>query len=483
MLQRIQIINRLCTITVAVALVLLCVPVQVSAKESADLSHSGNAVYTVRYDENEREDDFDLSAHLRTKKDIMLYGQRLSLVFNGRLRTDLDSGKSDRDQAFEEKTDERIYQAYLETKNKGGGRIRLGRQWVHEIENTYIDGLHFSGKNDKVDFTVFGGRAVSEFSSTSSHYVYGGRTRLFRGDYEIRLHFILNDEDPYVNDQVGVGFSRSLWDRQAHAYGDVTFLNNRGRRLRLNLSAFISAFNLDVSARYYERLNRSRPDETSDDRIFSEFFRILNTAQKQRQLGLTLTKYFDDFALGGGLNVTSVDDSNPGNRKAIHGYVNLHFFDFFVKDLVLLLQANAIRNKFSEQYAQDFGGPSSITDAEGRDKTLSLSGQFDYRISRHTRIAAGVSYSDYDFFSSINTGQIFTEEAMSVHGALTNVPHLLYQDLGGSFIVRSYFVRLRTPLGPKWEVRLRLGYDQGGLSKNAASRGYKRFLFRLTRRF
>ena len=446
---------------------------------------SGSIIYAFDYDENEREDDFDFSTYLRTRTGVTLRERKVSLVFNGRLRTDLDSGSSDRDRAFEARTDKRIFQAYLDTKDwwPWASGIRIGRQWVHEIESIHMDGIRFSTKSDKANFMVFGGRPVSEFSAVSSHHVYGGQMRLLVGGLDIPLHFLLNDEDRYVNDQAGIGFSRGLWNRQAHAYGDYTLLNGRGRELRAGISSFVSAFNMDVSARYYQRLTESGSDETADDRIFSEYFRILNTSRRLRQLDLTLTKYFSRFAVGGGLNVTAVDRDDSGNRKATHRYVNLHVFDFLANDLSLLLQANIARQQFDSQYAYNIQGSAGATDTRGRDETFSVSGQLDYRADRDTRVSAGVSWSDYDFSSSVNPNVIFTQEAMEAHGVLTNVPHLLTQDLGGDFIVKTYFLRLRKRFASGWEAQLRMSYDRGGLSRNIGNRGYKRVLLRLTRRF
>ncbi len=449
---------------------------------SAD--QSGKLTFTFDYDQNERENDFDFSIGARTEMDTTLYGRQISLVFNGRSRFDMDHGSSDRDRAFEARTDQRVFQAFIDTPTFGESGIRLGRQWIHEIENVHLDGLRFSMKNNKSDLIVFGGRPVSEFSSISSDYVYGGQFRLLPSDSEWRLYFLLNDEAPYVNDQTGIGFSHSLWQRRARVYGDFTLLNGRGRELQLGTLAFIPAIKTDLSARYYQRLQKSRATiDLADDRIFSEYFRILGAAQRLHQFDLTVTKYFNTFAVAGGWNVTAVDNDDSGSRNAMHAYFNLHIFDFIKKDLALLLQANVVRQKFDSQYSYDIAGSSGTVGAESRDVNFGGSGQIDYRMNRDTRFSIGTSYSNYDFSSQADPHVIFTEAASSPIGVLTNVPELLSQDLGGNFIIRTWFFEFRKRLTSKWEIRLRTSYDRSTLSRNIGSRGYKQAFLRLTRRF
>ena len=457
------------------------------SESDTPLDWSGAATFTLDYDENEREDDVDFSTHLRMKMGADLWGRRVSFVFNGRSRFDLDHGSSDRDRAFEKRTDQRVFQAFIETPDRwpGGTGIRLGRQWMHEIENVHLDGLRFSMKNEASDLMIFGGRPVSEFSSTSSDYVYGGQIRWFPFDSELRLYALVNDEDEYVNDQTGIGFSRSFLQRRVRANGDLKFLNGRGREIRGGVSSFIPSVNTDLSAHYYQRLYRSDPDEIAGDRVFSDFFRILTQRQRLQQLNLSFTKYLDSLAFGFGGNATIVNNDDAGNRDAIHVYLNLHVFDFIKKDLALLLQANFVRQTFSSRQSYDINGASGTIDTESRDHTYGASGQLDYQMNRDTRFSTGIAYSTWDFSSDADplVGFDFTEAASSPIGVLTNTPELLSQDLGGEYITRTWFFECKKRFEEKWELRLRASYDRSTLSNNIGSHGYIQAVLRLTRRF
>ena len=452
-------------------------------KSSSQSNLSGYITHSFDYKQNERENDIDASTHLRIKNNFTLNEREVSLVFNGRLRADLDSGDSDRDLALEKQTDVRVFQAYAEVNQLRSpiASFRIGRQWMHEIENVHIDGIRLTTDNQIANYTIFGGRPVSEFSSTKSHFIFGAQAR-FSGKFNLRLNYLANHGGQQVNKQVGVVLSRRLLNNRVNVYGEYKCLNGKGQELRLSMSAFIPSINTDLSARYFQRSNRNNYAEIADDRIFSDYYRILGSAQKLQQSELTLTRYFNRFALGAGVNKTDINDSDPGNRKSIHSYVSLHVFDVIKEGVNLQLQASRVEQEFSDRYVYNVNGTDGITEIASRDKTRFASGEIEYRPHRDLRVSVGVAFSKFNFLSSLDPNVVLTDSAMSPIGVLTNTPHLLIQDLGGHHIVRTSYVRLRKRLTPDWEVRLRVQYDHGEISNNLESQGYRRMLLRFVRR-
>ncbi|MBS0002910.1 MAG: hypothetical protein KFF45_07515 [Thioalkalivibrio sp.] len=82
----------------------------------------------------------------------------------------------DLDQAAD--NDFRLYTAYANLNHAGipGGSLRLGRQFIDEIDFVHFDGASVQLRpTPRVDAKVFGGRPVSFFSGTSGESLYGTR--------------------------------------------------------------------------------------------------------------------------------------------------------------------------------------------------------------------------------------------------------------------------------------------------------------------
>lgn len=476
---------------------------------------SGSVSVLLDYRENERENDFDVGNTLRLKNDSLFRGKG-SFYFHGRHRFDL-SGKTDRDNAHESKTDTRIFQTYFDFRNwaQRPSYLRIGRQWLHDFETVHIDGL-LAGVDDLgiFDLKAFYGRPVSEFVSTESQFVYGAQFGFPFLDTRFRLNYIKNDQSSDImSDQISLFFTRRLLE-QGRLYGEFKRLDSDNRELRAGTSWFVSSMNMDWSLDYYRRLNKypedGDKDAVKDDRLFSEYARVLGQSQEIERTSFNLMKYFNRFAAGAGIinvDVLGGGASDSGNRETQNVYASFHVFDWPLEGLDLSFHAHDLKQRFEQSYLDKIAAENPLPATEllpsdppfpdqdigvtrssvrTRDDAYSLGIQLDYQPNRDLKMSGGFSYSDYDFSTDFERNVALGTAAKrqeSPCGVVACAPELLYSDFGSTHVNRNYFWSSSWQLSPAWRLRLRADYDRSRVSNNYRTRGYKNFRVGLNYRF
>jgi hypothetical protein len=427
--------------------------------------------------------DLDAGAYLRLN--VYPFVNEHSLFhFYGRLRFDLD-GESPTDDALKG-SDQRIFQAYLELRQWPRPLdIRLGRQWVHEVEGVYLDGCRFDvALRHNLGLTLFGGRPASAYSSRQHQYLVGGRASFspFKAT-TLRLTGVRSDEDhPEANDQIGFHVSQTLW-KTCRLYGDYKILNTRDKEIRLGGNGLIPAIQLELRGSYYHRLNRI-PNPRKDDveaRYFSDYFLLLDSVETLDRYALSATKYLGEhFAVGGGFSVTSIKGKeNPTNRESEHYFVSFQVFHLPIKRLTFSVDANLAKASFSNHdetlFTDVFGQQEEVTTTiKQDDQSFFITGQVDYQFSKAFRASVGSAYGDFDFERVMRSDQ----------QVLETVPRsFLFTSDGEKFITRTYFVELDYKLNVNWSTRLLIEYNHSKINTGSDPDDYGRVVSSILYRF
>jgi len=431
------------------------------------------------------QDDYDFSTYLRLELDP-LFHEKASFYFYGRSRIDFDS-ESDIDDALEE-SDHRIFQSYLSLKDipKPFG-LRLGRQWIHEVEGVHLDGLRFDVKKwGDFDFMGFAGRPVSEYTSTDSEQVYGGeiRYRPFRNAL-FRLTIVRSDEDhPIIDDHIGIHWVQKFWNR-VRVYGDYKALNRRSKDFRIGASTFLEPLALDLHGNYYRRVNRTPKPGTDDveGRRFSEFYQLLGTTERLERYGFRATRYFNDqYAISGGLSVINIlDKETPSHRESERYFLTFHIYNFLISNLQLSIDGNYVKARFDSENSytstSTLGDEILTSEIKREEEVFVFSGQLEYQVHKDLKVALGSSYGDYDFSSSVNTSQAFNDYF------LNDGRDLLFSGLGGRFITRTYFAEMRWKIKKDLNAKILAEWDHSKLSANIETEDFARIVASVDYRF
>jgi len=440
----------------------------------------------LEYEEDPVSDhDLDWGQYLRFHAQPLL-SPKNSFHFFGRVRTDFDH-ESSVDEAFA-RSDHRIFQAYGEFRDwLPSTRLRLGRQWIHEVEAVHLDGIRAEWLDaGPFDFMGFAGRPVSAYSSTDGHQVFGGEVRYEPWNSTLfRVTGVRNDEDhPAIDDQVGLHWDQ-YWVPGVRTYAEYTFLNERGKEFRTGGTAFIHPLQVELSGSYYRRVNRSPVPERDDidSRRFSEFYYLLGESEELERYGLTATRFFGEHfsILTGWSQVSILGKDNPSNRNTDRYYGTLSWYDFPIKKMDLSLTGNYVRAKYTSDlsYTVDHAqGTDEVNSRlEGDEETFVITGQLDYELSRAVEMSVGSAYGDYDFSTEIELNQTYSEEFLQFSR------NYLVSGMGGQFITRTFFAEIRWKIRDNLTTRLLGEWDQSEVSANQEDEGYGRLVAGLTWRF
>lgn len=476
-----------CPCVVPVCFVITCAALPVKAEDTedsrlVDFEGSYRAVFDYEQDEIDG-DDLDFKQYLRLNLHPFFH-EKAAFHFYGRVRADIDSDTVT-DKALSQ-SDHRVFQAYAELDGMPARtRVRLGRQWIHEVEGVHVDGaraevMDWSG----VDFMAFGGRAVSAYSSTEGHEVIGGAAgyRPFRGAL-LRLTGVWNDEEnPITDDEVGLYWLQRVGET-SRFHADYKILNRRGKEFRLGASTFIPAWQTELLGNYYRRVNRSPIPERDDvfGRRFSEFHTLLGEVEELDRYGLTGTRYFADrFALSGGCSLIDIRGrENPANRDTERYFLAFHFYDLLLEHMDVSITGNYIHAELESQETQtvEYTGEQVTKEYERDEETFLITGEARYRISPAARVSVGSAYGDFDFSSSVDLDQAYSQEFLDTQLGW------LVSGLGGRFITRTYFAEFRWRIRKELTARFLAELDHSKISANNDTDDYVRLVTGLTYTF
>jgi hypothetical protein len=427
--------------------------------------------------------DLDLANYLRLDVRPFL-GERTLFHFYGRLRFDLDH-ESTEDKALKN-SNQCIFQAFLELHQSPRPLdIRLGRQWVPEVDGAYLDGgrLDFPLGHD-LGVILFGGRPASPYSSGDHQYLAGGRLSFtpFKST-TFWLSGLRSDEgDPNSNDQIGFHINQNIW-RVCNLYGDYKFLNNRSKALRIGGNGVIQPFQLELRGSYYNRINRT-PTPKRDDvdgRYFSDYFLLLNSVEELDSYTFNATKYLgESLAVTAGIAVTRIrGEENPTNRDSEHYFFSLQLFDLFMKRLTFSVDVNCARARLSNRSKTLFkdldGSEEEITTIiKQDDQTFFITGQVDYSFPIGLKAAVGSAYGDFDFDRSMESNQPVLETLPRSFLATAD---------GDRFITRTYFVDLDYKFNKSWSSKLLLEYNHSKINTGSDPGDYGRIVSSILYRF
>lgn len=452
------------------------------AGEKWGLKGSFRTVFEYEEDEIAGEDS-DLKSYLRLEVDPFK-NDRISFYFYGRTRLDLDS-ESETDHVFGS-SDTRIFQAYLEVKDLPDSfSIRGGRQWVHEVEGVYFDGILIGASPfSKFDILIFGGRPVSEYSSTDAQSIYGGSITCHPLKHTVfSADAVRSDEDnPIVNDHVSLHLKQRIGNHTRLIF-DQKFLNRRSRDFRFGGNAYIKPAGLELRWNFYKILNRYaiRRKDDIEARYYSGYYLLLDETEEIERFDISATKYFGNrFSCSVGFSFTNIiGKENPTNRDSRHGFISIQVYDLLIQRLTISLDANWAAADVSGSWTEVFVDvDKSITTTTVRtrqkDETFFISGEFEYFFLKGLSVSLGMTYGDFDFERAINTNQSVSDLVPA---------SLLVTNVGEKFITRTFFAEASWKINRTWSLRLLAEHNRSKINTATDTDDYMRIVTSLRCRF
>ncbi|RJP25380.1 MAG: hypothetical protein C4527_17065 [Candidatus Omnitrophota bacterium] len=273
----------------------------------------------------------------------------------------------------------RYYTGYVDVKAVGfeDSRLRLGRQYLDEIDYAHFDGATYRfSPIDFLDITLFGGRPITYYSSTSADAIYGTNV-----EYQITpqtksaVRYYRYDADSFRDDLAAV----ELWhmftpEQQAHV--EFSLLDGEPYQLQTDYYGRSDSMDLDVTVQVI-RLFDSIGDHTIN---FNPYFPLLYDYEPFTYGALNLTKGLGTYvALVGGFDIREADSiGNPvsahTNRDFVRGTAGIELYP--IDQLTL-----SVNGEF--------------WDVDPSDEFTGVSGEVEYRPSKQWTLTAGAEYGEY----------------------------------------------------------------------------------------
>jgi hypothetical protein len=317
------------------------------------------------------------------------FSGRLDVYFSGRLNKDIDgttqSLLTDRFVSIEDIDDswqDQVYQLYANWKDpQRRFRLKLGRQYVEDVGWIHMDGgfLRILEK-EKINGSIFLGKPVSYYSSTSDDWTagYTVNVSLLDGN-KTRLSYVRYQDDRVSrNDDLATLDTWQRFGNQTRAHGSISFLDDEFRMAGIDVFYIAPDGSYDL----YMQLNRYG-DLGNQSREYDALTGILGNREK-----FTLFSVRSSFILkpwltiSPGLSSRIVDGSDQDNRN--RGFENYDCtFNITPDD------------------NWDTSVSINYWDVENSDHFFGLTGEVDYHKSKDWEVTVGTSYMDYEYHFDI----------------------------------------------------------------------------------
>lgn len=273
----------------------------------------------------------------------------------------------------------RLYTAYVNLNQAGatGASLRLGRQFVDEIDFVHFDGVSARLRpTARIDAQVFGGKPVSFFSGTSGETLYGARGE-FRATPRARGAgtFYRYDGSEVTDDLLSLeGWYRwSLW---AQSYLKYSWLNSDPYILQSDHFVRADRAGLDISVQTVSLL-----EPVSESTLnFNPYFPLLNSFTPFDFASVLAIKDLGDHAsLRAGFDLRSADNvddpvtvfNNRNFRRGILGFE--------------LRPTDTLTVALDAEYWK----------VDDDDRFTGFSGELEYRPTSRWTFTGGAEYGEY----------------------------------------------------------------------------------------
>jgi hypothetical protein len=391
--------NR-CFVTVALLALCLCVanPLTWSQESSesaktadsdvfwGSMKVSGTLNSTFRYESFDDWDDSDIHEYLSLQfKDIIK--DRVDAAFSMMWHEDLNGidanpawGDPFLDLDYTSNNRVKYYTGYADIKRLGfeESYLRLGRQYLSEIDHAHFDGATYQfSPSSEWDITLFGGRPVTYYSSTTGDAIFGTNIAYaFSQKLKTAVRYYRYDTEQFCDDL----FAAELWWKltpNVMTHHEVSILDDSPYLWQSDLYARIDSVDVDVNVQII-RMFETIGDHTIN---FNPAFAFLSGYEPYTYGSIFTTKGLGKYvSLVGGLDVRETDTTtNPVSRDVNRDYFRITAGAEFYPTEQLTLSVNGEFWDVDPQ-SEEFTG---------------ITGEIEYKPSKNWSLAAGVDYGEY----------------------------------------------------------------------------------------
>ena len=403
----------------------------------SEFSGSLKMRYKGRFLEGEDGSDQDFYESLRLN-----YGDpssdKFSAVFFGTLREDLEDPSSmfrSIDDTHDITLRGYLYEFYANVKLSGLiDNVKIGRQYLYDVENLHFDGIHLSLKPFKnVRFTAYGGIPVHFFESSSDgDWISGVSAEIKPLEHStLRFDYIsTSDNNIDIGDHHDNLLIFSVWQNIKqwwNVFGRYSMLDSVSRDFQIRSSWNFSSIDLDIQFSYYKQAQRL--DNYTIE--FDEFVPLMGGYEPYDQYTMDIYKGIGDhLGVNMGFSFRELADESD-ERQFNHDYERYYLtftvFDFPVKGLTLSVTGDDYET--------------------AGDDVQSLSFDATKNFNKRLKISVGSYYSLYKFDNSTapvltRTGNLLTNRFL-VNGSINETER---------DNVRSYYLKIKKKLFDRWEI-------------------------------
>ncbi len=273
----------------------------------------------------------------------------------------------------------RYYTGYIDVKNTffDNSRLRLGRQYLEEIEHFHFDGASYQfSPVSPVEIDLFGGKPIAYYSSTSGEEIYGSRvmTRITRNT-KAGVRYYRYDADQFQDDLLGA----ELWHMfapQAQVRADFSMLEGDPYLLQGDFYGRIDEWDFDTVMRVIHLF-----EEIGDHTInFNPYFPLLYSYQPFTYGSMNMTKGLGQYlSLIGGFSVKEYENI----RNDVAKDTNENYYRLFAGFEVYP----------TEQLTLSVNG--EYWDVGADNRFTGVTGEIEYDINKQWEVALGVDYGEY----------------------------------------------------------------------------------------
>ncbi len=335
----------------------------------------------LRYDDDQEGADFNTTVYSNlTITDLIK--NRVDLKISGWGIWDL--GYSDAYDRALERNQIRVSEAYIDIRNIGDlTRLRLGRQYLRQVDHLHLDGAHASFyENKPFSFFLFGGREVNYYQSARDDVAVGGGM-IWKPNWKTRHQldaYWLHESD--INIFAAAWRWNQYWGNHWRTTSRLRFLQDGVRDYRGHLSKYFEPLGIGLDMDYYLQPRRAGEGDEGDARSVAALGRVLGPRVAQHRIALDLNKYFADAWLaqvGGSIRRRFRDegDETYNGLESSEGHFSLTRFNLWIEGLDATISG--------EWYNGE------------QDSLSGLAGHLSYRPNKQWEFSGGLSYSRYHF--------------------------------------------------------------------------------------
>jgi len=273
----------------------------------------------------------------------------------------------------------RFYTGYLDFKQLGfeESRLRVGRQFLEDIDYAHFDGASYRfSPTDPLEITLFGGRPVTFYSSSSGDAFYGADVRYrFTPQTKAAARYYRYDADPFRDDLAAV----EVWhmfmpELQTHA--EFSLLDADPYLFQNDWYYRWDEYDFDIVAQVVRLFS-----EISDQTInFNPYFPVMHGYEPFTYGSTLFTKGLNDWvSLNAGFDFRVSDGgldpvAEYTNRDYVRGTLGAEFYP-------------------TRQLTLSVNGEYWSVDSD--DEFTGVSGEVEYKPTKQWTLTAGAEYGEY----------------------------------------------------------------------------------------